>query len=106
MKCYTFEKDFPIDSKYNILEEVDLVFVYKALHADLIENIYSRNNLFKLNYLLENFRKAVKNFRKKLKARDKPAYLMFFSFIMDWNQEFLVSLYHFIILGLENTKRK
>lgn len=43
---------------------------------------------------------------RKKDQGNEPIYLRFFSTIIDWKHEVLVSPYHFIKLGLENTKKE
>ena len=106
MKFYTTDKEFPAGSKFNILDGADPIFVYKAFHAGLIENIYPWINLSELNYFPENFTKEIKNFRRMIKAGDKLVYLRFFSSLMNLNKEGCISSYHFFKIGISNTNRE
>jgi hypothetical protein len=104
--CF-FTTDRNNGSRYNLLDGSDPKFVYQLYQCGLIDNIYPSNNLVELSFFPENFKRTIRNFRKRIKAADRPIYLKFYSSIIDWNDngEELIP-YHFIKLGLASPKRE
>nr|QOJ37923.1 ORF6 protein [Grapevine-associated caulimovirus] len=104
--CF-FTTDVMNTSKYNLLEGSDPKFAYQLFQCGLIENVYPSSNLMELQYFPENFKKAIRNFRRRVKATDRPVYLNFTSSLVDWTDlGEVLTPYHFIKLGLASPNRE
>ncbi|XP_059447471.1 uncharacterized protein LOC132178909 [Corylus avellana] len=103
---YTTDKSTSTGSKFNFIAGADPKMVYQTYLCGLIDNIYPHNNLVELTYFPDNFKKAIKNFRKKIKAQDRPVFLKFYSSTLDWDEEGNeLNPYHLVKIGIASEKR-
>lgn len=108
-KLFSSDRKYPefIHCKFNINSGADPRLVYQVFQCGLLDNLYPGENLAELNYFPEHFRKAIRNFRRSIKAGYKPIFLRFNSSILDWGERGEVkSPYHFVRIGLVNKERE
>ena len=108
-KFFSSDRRYPdfIHCKFNINSGADPRLVYQVFHCGLLDNLYPGENLAELNYFPEHFRKAIRNFRRSIKAGNRPIFLRFNSSILDWGERGQVKgPYHFVRIGLVNKERE
>ena len=108
-KFFSSDRKYPefIHCKFNINSGVDPRLAYQIFQCGLLDNLYPGENLAELNYFPEYFRKAIRNFRRSIKAGNRPIFLRFNSSILDWGErQEIKSPYHFVRIGLASEERK
>nr|QPK39542.1 ORF VI protein [Strawberry vein banding virus] len=102
-------KFFTVDSRtlslYGFIEGADPEYVREAFHCGLISLIYPGENLKEISLLPKDLYRAIKNYRTRVcSAQSRPIYLRITSTFLEWENDDIITPYHWIEVGLSNGK--